>query len=59
MAGITLSQAEEQLRQWLKADTAVSKSQSYTFEGRSLTRADAKAIQEKMELYSAECKGEG
>ena len=41
MAGLTLTQAEEQLQQWLAASSAVAKGQSYEIGGRKLTRADA------------------
>jgi hypothetical protein len=48
MAGITKAQAEAQLALWLAADTAVATGQSYSVAGRSLTRADAADITEKI-----------
>lgn len=54
MAGITLAQAEAQLAIWIAADTAVAAGQSYSIAGRQLTRADAKAITEKIEFWNAQ-----
>lgn len=54
MAGITLAQAEAQLATWLAADTAVASGQSYSIGGRQLTRADAKAITEKIEYWNGQ-----
>lgn len=51
MAGITLAQAEAQLAVWLAADTAVASGQSYTIGSRSLTRANAKEISEKIDYW--------
>lgn len=56
MAGITLTQAETQLTNWLNASTAVSKSQSYNIDGKQLTRADAKFIREQIEYWDAKVK---
>jgi len=55
MAGITLAQAEAQLTSWLAASTAVASGQSYTIGGRSLTRADARAIQQQIEFWDKKC----
>jgi hypothetical protein len=51
MAGITLAQAETQLAKWLAADTAVASGQSYSYDGRTLTRADSKQIRENIEYW--------
>lgn len=53
MAGITLAQAETQLGLWLEADAAVANNQSYSINGRSLTRADAATISEKIDFWQA------
>jgi hypothetical protein len=51
MAGITLAQAEAHLAVWLAADTAVASGQSYSINGRSLTRADASEIRENIDYW--------
>jgi hypothetical protein len=51
MAGITLAVAEAQLAAWLAADEAVAKGQAYSVGGRSVTRADAAAITEKINFW--------
>lgn len=51
MAGITLAQAQAQLDLWLAADTAVAGGQSYSIGGRSLTRANAREITEKIQFW--------
>lgn len=55
MAGITLAQAEAQLASWIAASTAVASGQAYTINGRSMTRADARAIQSQIEFWDAKC----
>lgn len=55
MAGITLAQAQEQLASWLAASTAVAGGQSYTIGSRSLTRADARAIQQQIDYWDKKC----
>jgi hypothetical protein len=52
MAGITLTQAEELLSLWIEADKAVATGQSYSIGGRSLTRANAAEITNKIKFYS-------
>ena len=52
MPGITLTQAQAQLQLWLEADAAVSKKQSYSIAGRSLSLADARTITEKIDFWS-------
>ena len=51
MAGITLAQAEAQLAAWLEASIAVSKGQSYSVAGRSVTRADLSAISAQIDKW--------
>lgn len=53
MAGITLEQAEAQLAVWLDASTAVAANQSYTINGRSLTRADAEQIRKQIDFWDS------
>ena len=52
MSGITLQHAQTQLALWLKADEVVSRGQSYSHQGRTLTRADAKAITDKIDYWN-------
>lgn len=52
MPGITLAQAQAALQLWLDADAAVSKKQSYSINGRSLTLADARTITDKIDYWS-------
>ena len=52
MAGITLSQADEQLTAWLAASTAVASGQAYSISGRSLTRANAAEIRENIKFWN-------
>lgn len=56
MAGITLAQAEAQLAIWLAADAAVASGQSYSISGRSLTRANAKEITDKIVYWENKAK---
>lgn len=53
MAGITLAQAEAQLALWLAADAKLSKGQSYSIAGRSVTRAETS---ERIEFWDRKCK---
>lgn len=51
---ITLTAAQTQLDTWIAASTAVaSAGQSYTINGRTLTRANAREIQQMIEYWSA------
>lgn len=56
MAGITLEQAEAQLTAWLAASTAVSQGQAYTIGTRSLSRANAREIQEQIQFWDGKVK---
>jgi hypothetical protein len=51
MAGLTLSQAEQHLNEWLSADSAVAKGQAYSLGGRTFTRADAREIRENLRYW--------
>jgi len=51
MAGITLSDAETQLANWLTASTALTTSQSYTINGRTFTRADTGHVMSMIEYW--------
>lgn len=51
MPGITLEQAEAQLALWIAASTAVASNQSYSINGRSLTRVDAREIRENIDYW--------
>lgn len=54
MAGIDLATAQEHLEAWLAADLAVSKRQSYSINGRSLTAADAGDIRGRIEYWQGQ-----
>jgi len=49
---ITKTQATTQLGLWLDADAAVATGQSYSINGRTLTRANAKEITDKIQYWS-------
>lgn len=49
---ITLDQAETKLTEYTAAETAVLGSQSYTIEGRTLTRADLKEIRDGITYWN-------
>lgn len=51
MAGITLTQAQSKLTLWMNADDAVTKGQSISVAGRSMTKADAGMIRENIEYW--------
>lgn len=50
---ITLAQATAQLSLWMDADASVATGQSYTINGRSLTRANASEITDKIQYWSS------
>jgi len=54
MTTITLTEARAHLADWLAADTAVSKKQSYSINNRQLTKADASLISEKITFWRRE-----
>lgn len=51
MATITLAEAQAALAAWLEADIKVASGQSYSLDGRQLTRADANAITNKIDYW--------
>jgi hypothetical protein len=51
-ATITLAVAKTQLQLWIDADAATATGQSYSIGQRSLTRADAEEITEKIQYWS-------
>lgn len=51
MAGITLAQAEARLADYLTAEERVLAGQSYTINGRSMTRANLKEIQDGITVW--------
>jgi hypothetical protein len=48
---INLTQAQASLANWLAADAAVARSQSYKIAGRELSRADAGQIREQIKFW--------
>jgi antitoxin (DNA-binding transcriptional repressor) of toxin-antitoxin stability system len=51
MPALTLTQAKEHLSQWLAADLAVSKGQSYTIKDRTLTRVNSGQIRKNLDYW--------
>ena len=56
MAGITLQQAEAQLKLWMDADAKVSQRQQWTNQGRTFTVADAGEVRANIEFWDRQCK---
>lgn len=56
MAGITAEQADAQLAAYLAAETAVLAGQSYSMNGRTLTRADLADIQQGVKIWDQRAK---
>jgi len=54
MADLTVTDAQTHLDAWLAADLAVAKGQSYAIGSRSLTRADASTIAERITYWRGE-----
>ncbi len=54
MSVITLSEAEAALAEWQAANLQVARSQSYSFAGRTLTRADAAEIRTQIQYWSGQ-----
>jgi len=52
MAGITLGQAEARLDAYMTAEEKVLNNQSYSIEGRSMTRADLSEIREGIKYWN-------
>lgn len=49
--GISYETAKQKLEMWLKAEDAIALSQSYTIEGRSLTRANLAEVRQAIEYW--------
>ena len=56
MAGITLTQAEAQLTQWLGCLDAIATGQTYSIAGRSMTRANLADAQIQVEYWDRKVK---
>lgn len=56
MAGITQTQAQDNLDAWLAASAAVAGNQSYQIGDRRLTRADAGEIRRMIEFWDRKVK---
>ena len=56
MAGITLTDAQTQLANWLTASTKVAQGQSYSISGRAVTRADAEEIRKQIIFWDRQVK---
>jgi hypothetical protein len=56
MAGITLTQAKTALAAALAAEAKVMAGQSWTWGGKSVTRADLRAIEESIDKWDARVK---
>ena len=56
MAGITQAQAEAQLTAWLAALDAIAQNQSYTINGRSLTRANLSDVKDMVDYWDGKVK---
>lgn len=54
MPAWTLEEARENLKRWLEADAAVATGQAYTIGERSLTRADAATIAQRIKFWKNE-----
>ncbi|MCX4355666.1 MAG: DUF6148 family protein [Oscillospiraceae bacterium] len=51
MAGITLKEAQKHLKIWLKAESEIATSQSYTIGTRTLTRANLKEVRDQIKFW--------
>lgn len=54
MSVLTLTQAQAALDAWMAANEAVSRSQSYSFGTRTLTRADSQEIRTNIQFWSGQ-----
>ena len=54
MSTWTLSEAQAHLDAWLRADEALATGQSYSIGSRSLTRADAGRVAERIAFWRSE-----
>lgn len=53
MAGITLKEAQKHLKMWLKAESEIATSQSYTIGTRTLTRASLKEVRDQIKFWQS------
>jgi hypothetical protein len=56
MAGLTLAQCEQKLTEYLTAAEKVALKQSYSIDGRSLTYANIREIQDAIEFWDKQCR---
>jgi hypothetical protein len=56
MAGLTLAQCEQKLSEYLTASEKVAAKQSYSIDGRSLTYANIREIQDAIEFWDKQCR---
>ncbi len=59
MAGLNLKLCEEKLTQYLDAAEKVSRKQSYSLDGRTLTYANLSEIQNAIKFWDSQCKKYG
>jgi hypothetical protein len=55
MAGLTLLQAEERLAGWLAADAELQSGQTFRYNDRLLTRADALEVRQNIDYWQRKC----
>ncbi len=53
--GLTLEEAQNKYKGWLKAEEALMCAQSYVIEGRTLTKANLKEVAERLEYWEEKC----
>lgn len=53
--GLTLGEAQEKYRGWLKAEEALMSAQSYMIEGRTLTKANLGEVSKRLEYWEEKC----
>lgn len=51
--GITLKEAQQHLKMWLKTEKEIATSQSYTIGTRSLTRANLKEVRDQIKFWQS------
>jgi hypothetical protein len=55
MPGLTLLQAEERLAGWLLADAGLQDGQSFRWNDRLLTQADAAEVRQNIDFWNKKC----
>lgn len=53
--GLTLEDAQNKYKGWLKAEEALMCAQSYVVEGRTLTKANLKEVAERLKYWEEKC----